>query len=178
MSRIGKKIIKIPSGVTVSQQGDVLTVKGPKGTLTRVVHPIVTVNIAAEEVTVDVVNKEEKKERSLWGTFSAHIQNMVDGVTKGFKRQLEVNGVGYRVALQGKDLKLELGFSHSVLFKMPDVVTAVVEKNVITLESCDRELLGQIASEIRSLRKPEPYKGKGIKYMEEVIRRKAGKTAK
>lgn len=178
MSRIGKKTIKIPSGVTVTQQGTVLTVKGPKGTLTRVVHPAVTINLTAEEVSVDVVNKEEKKERSLWGTFSAHIQNMVDGVTTGFKRQLEVNGVGYRVAMQGRDLKLELGFSHSVVFKIPETVTATVEKNVITLESSNIEQLGQIASEIRSLRKPEPYKGKGVKYMEEVIRRKAGKTAK
>lgn len=178
MSRIGKKTIQIPSGVTVSQEGNVLTVKGPKGTLTRIVNPAVTVNISANEITVDVQNKEEKKERSLWGTFSAHIQNMVQGVTQGFKRQLEVNGVGYRVATQGKDLKLELGFSHSVVFPIPAGITASVEKNVITLDGSDVELLGQTAAELRSLRKPEPYKGKGVKYMEETIRRKAGKTAK
>ncbi len=178
MSRIGKKTIQIPSGVTVSQQGNVLQVKGPKGTLTRVVHPAVQVSISDAEVHVNVSNPEEKKERSLWGTFSAHIQNMIEGVTKGFKRQLEVNGVGYRVAPQGADLKLDLGFSHSVVFKIPQGLTAFVEKNVITLEGFDKELLGETASEIRSLRKPEPYKGKGVKYMEETIRRKAGKTAK
>ncbi len=178
MSRIGKKTIQIPAGVTMEQKDKVVTVKGPKGTLTRVVSPLVTVNIAGSEATVDVVNKEDKKERSLWGTFAAHLQNMVEGVTQGFKKQLEVNGVGYRVAMQGKDLKLELGFSHSVVFKIPEGMTASVEKNMITLESSNIELLGQTASEIRSLRKPEPYKGKGIKYAEEVIRRKAGKTAK
>jgi len=178
MSRIGKQTIQIPSGVTVSQQDNLLTVKGPKGTLTRVINPAVTITIGPTEVSVDVVNKEEKKERSLWGTFSAHVQNMVDGVTKGFKKQLEVNGVGYRVATQGKDLKLELGFSHSVIFKIPEGLTAGVEKNVITLEGANVELLGQTAASIRALRKPEPYKGKGVKYMEETIRRKAGKTAK
>lgn len=178
MSRIGKKTIQIPAGVTMEQKDKVVTVKGPKGTLTRVVSPLVTVNIAGSEATVDVVNKEDKKERSLWGTFAAHLQNMVEGVTQGFKKQLEVNGVGYRVAMQGRDLKLELGFSHSVVFKIPEGMTAAVEKNMITLESSNIELLGQTASEIRSLRKPEPYKGKGIKYAEEVIRRKAGKTAK
>ncbi len=178
MSRIGKKTIQIPNGVTVSQKGNILEVKGPKGTLTRVVHPAVEVTLSASEAHVNVKNPEEKKERSLWGTFSAHIQNMIDGVNQGFKKQLEVNGVGYRVAPQGKDLKLELGFSHSVVFKIPQGMTAAVEKNVITLEGFDKELLGQTASALRSLRKPEPYKGKGVKYMEETIRRKAGKTAK
>ncbi len=178
MSRIGKKTIQIPNGVTVSQKGNILEVKGPKGTLTRVVHPAVEVTLSVSEAHVNVKNPEEKKERSLWGTFSAHIQNMIDGVTQGFKKQLEVNGVGYRVAPQGKDLKLELGFSHSVVFKIPQGMTASVEKNVITLEGFDKELLGQTASALRSLRKPEPYKGKGVKYMEETIRRKAGKTAK
>lgn len=178
MSRIGKKTIQIPSGVTATLSENVLTIKGPKGTLTRVIHPAVTVDVSGNEIKVDVVNKEDKKERSLWGTFSAHASNMVEGVTKGFKKQLEVNGVGYRVAMQGRDLKLELGFSHSVVFKIPAEVTASVEKNMITLESSDVELLGQTAAEIRSLRKPEPYKGKGVKYATETIRRKAGKTAK
>ncbi len=178
MSRIGKKTIQIPSGVTVTQQGELLTVKGPKGTLNRVVNSAVKINIAQSEVTVDVVNKEDKKERSLWGTFSAHIQNMVEGVTKGFKRQLEVNGVGYRIGMQGKDIKFDLGYSHPIIFKIPEGITATVEKNVVTIEGSDIELLGEVAAEMRSLRKPEPYKGKGVKYMEETIRRKAGKTAK
>ena len=178
MSRIGKKTIQIPNGVTVSMTNHMLTVKGPKGELTRYVPPMVKVNITASDVSVDVEKKEDKKERAMWGTFSSHIDNMVTGVTSGFQKQLEVNGVGFRVASQGKDLKLEVGFSHPVIFAIPTGVTATVEKNVITLQSADKELLGQTAAEIRGVKRPEPYKGKGIKYMEEVIRRKAGKTAK
>lgn len=177
MSRIGKQIIEIPQGVTVTHADGVIKVQGPKATLTRVIHPFVVVNIADNVVTVDVANKENKAERSLWGTFASHIKNMMIGVTDGFSKQLEVNGVGYKVAMQGKDIKLEVGYSHSVIYKVPDNVLAKVEKNVITLESADKESLGATASEIRAIRKPEPYKGKGIKYMEEVIRRKAGKTA-
>lgn len=178
MSRIGKKLITIPAGVTVTLSSDKIMVKGPKGDITRLVPSLVHISLVDNTVNVDVENKEEKKERSLWGTFSAHIQNMVNGVTVGFKKQLEINGVGYKVALQGRDLKLDVGYSHPVIFKMPEKVTATVEKNVITLESLDIELLGATAAEIRQVRKPEPYKGKGIKYMEEVIRRKAGKTSK
>ncbi len=178
MSRIGKQVITIPAGVTVDLKPDLVTVKGPKGELKRAVPAIVHLTMADNAITVDVVNKEEKKERSLWGTYSAHIQNMVNGVTTGFKKQLEVNGVGYKVAMQGKDLRLDVGFSHPVIFKIPEHLTVSVEKNVITLESFDVELLGATAAEIRQIRKPEPYKGKGIKYMDEVIRRKAGKTAK
>jgi len=178
MSRIGKQLITIPAGVTVDLKADKITVKGPKGELSRSVPAVVHLSMADNSVTVDVTNKEEKKERSLWGTYSAHIKNMVEGVTNGFKKQLEVNGVGYKVAMQGTDLRLDVGFSHPVIFKVPANVKAAVEKNVITLESMDIELLGATAAEIRQIRKPEPYKGKGIKYMEEVIRRKAGKTSK
>lgn len=178
MSRIGKQTISIPAGVTVTIADSMVSVKGPKGELTRDIHPLVTVSQADGVITADVVNKEQKQERSLWGTFSAHLKNMVEGVTNGFKKELEINGVGYRVAMQGKDLKLEVGFSHSVVYKMPAVVIASVEKNRITLESIDKEKLGQVAAEIRAIRKPEPYKGKGIKYVDEIIRRKAGKSAK
>jgi len=178
MSRIGKQLITIPAGVTVDLKADKITVKGPKGELSRSVPAVVHLSMADNSVTVDVTNKEEKKERSLWGTYSAHIKNMVEGVTNGFKKQLEVNGVGYKVAMQGTDLRLDVGFSHPVIFKVPANVKAAVEKNVITLESMDIELLGATAAEIRQIRKPEPYKGKGIKYMEEVIRRKAGKNSK
>jgi large subunit ribosomal protein L6 len=178
MSRIGKQLITLPAGVTVDLQKDKITVKGPKGELFRSVPSMIHLSLADNAITVDVVNKEDKKERSMWGTYSAHIQNMVNGVTVGFKKQLEINGVGYKVALQGKDLKLDVGYSHPVIFNVPEKVTALVEKNVITLESIDVELLGATAAEIRQVRKPEPYKGKGIKYMEEVIRRKAGKTSK
>lgn len=178
MSRIGKQKIEIPQGVTAEVKDGNILVKGPKGSLERKLNPIIIVNIVDNVLAVDVKNKEDKKERSLWGTFASHIHNMVLGVTEGFKKQLEVNGVGYKVALQGKDLKLEVGYSHSVIYKMPEDVIANVEKNVISLESNNKELLGRVASEIRAVRKPEPYKGKGIKYMEEVIRRKAGKSAK
>ena len=177
MSRIGKQIIAIPSGVEVSVKEGKVFVKGPKGQLERELHKLVTVNITDNKVTVDVVNKESKLERSLWGTFAAHIKNMVLGVTKGFKKQLEINGVGYKAAMQGKDLKLDVGYSNPVIYKIPEKVTASVEKNMISLESADKELLGKVASEIRVIRKPEPYKGKGIKYVEATIRRKAGKSA-
>jgi len=177
MSRIGKQTIEIPQGVTLEAKDGVVTAKGPKGELKRVLHPLVSVNIEGGVATVDVKKKENKKERSLWGTFGSHIKNMVVGVTEGFKRQLEVNGVGYKIAMQGTDIKLEVGYSHSVVYNVPEGVTASVDKNVINLESADKEMVGRVASEIRSIRKPEPYKGKGIKYMEEVIRRKAGKAA-
>jgi large subunit ribosomal protein L6 len=178
MSRVGKKTTTIPQGVTVTVDNGLLKVQGPKGTLERPVHSAVKISVADGLVSVDVENKENKKERSLWGTFSSHVQNMVIGVTEGFKKQLEVNGVGYRVAMQGKDLKIEVGFSHPVVYNVAEGITASVEKNLITVEGSDKEMVGQVASEIRAIRKPEPYKGKGIKYIDEVIIRKAGKTAK
>jgi len=178
MSRIGKKTTLIPNGVTVSAVNGVLTVQGPKATLTRPIHPLVTITVADGAVNVSVQKETVKFERSLWGTFSAHIANMVVGVTTGYKKQLEINGVGYRVAMQGTDLKIDVGFSHPVVYKIPAGITASVEKNVITIEGSDKDLVGQVAAEIRAIRKPEPYKGKGIKHMDEQIRRKAGKTAK
>ena len=178
MSRIGKQIIEIPAGVTVTATDDSITVKGPKGELTRPTHSLVSVVLNENTVSVDVVNKENKLERSLWGTFASHIKNMIVGVTEGYKKELEVNGVGYRVAMQGTDLKIEVGFSHPVIYKVIPEVKASVEKNKITIEGIDKEKVGQVASEIRSIKKPEPYKGKGIKYIDEVIRRKAGKAAK
>jgi len=178
MSRIGKQIIQIPQGVTVETVEGFIIVKGPKGELKKALNTIVKVNITENEVTVKVDNENDKKERSLWGTFASHIKNMVVGVTEGYKKQLEINGVGYRVAMQGKDLKMEVGFSHSVIFDVPEGITLTVEKNLITIEGIDKELVGQTAAEIRAIKKPEPYKGKGIKYVDEVIRRKAGKAAK
>jgi len=177
MSRVGKQLIAIPAGVTVTISDQSVKVSGPKGNLERVLHPKISVKQEDGIVVVDVVKKEDKSERSLWGTFSAHIKNMIQGVTIGFQKKLEINGVGYKVAMQGNDLKLELGFSHSVIFNIPDGIRATVEKNLITLDSIDKELLGSTAAEIRALKKPEPYKGKGIKYLDEQIRRKAGKTA-
>lgn len=178
MSRIGKKAINIPQGVTVSVENGIILVTGPKGKLQRPLHPAVSVLFEDGNAMVDVKNKEEKSERALWGAFAAHLINMIDGVTKGFEKKLEINGVGYRVAMQGKDLKLDLGFSHPVIFPIPAGLTAATEKNIITISGIDKEVLGGICAEIRSLRKPEPYKGKGIKYIDETIRRKAGKAGK
>ena len=178
MSRVGKKTTTIPQGVTITADNGMLKVQGPKGTLERPVHKLVSVIITDGVASVDVANKENKMERSLWGTFSSHLNNMVTGVTAGYKKQLEVNGVGYRVAMQGRDIKIEVGFSHPVLYVVADGITASVEKNIITIEGIDKEKVGQVAAEIRAIKKPEPYKGKGIKYIDEVIRRKAGKTAK
>lgn len=178
MSRIGKKPIAIPPGVTVTETGRLLVVKGPKGELSRPVHELVTITIADGAVSVDVARKDDTFERSLWGTFGAHVRNMIHGVTMGFKKQLEINGVGYKAAMQGKDLKLEVGYSHPVIFEIPAGLKASVEKNVITLEGFDKDLIGKIAAELRAVKPPEPYKGKGLKYLEETIRRKAGKAAK
>lgn len=178
MSRIGKQKIELPAGVNVEvKENNTILVKGPKGQNERVFDSRVILIKEDNVVGVDIKNKEKKDEVSLWGTYSSHLKNMILGVSQGFKKQLEINGVGYKVAMQGKDLKLEVGFSHPVIFNIPEGVQASVEKNVITLEGVNKELVGQTASELRAVRKPEPYKGKGIKYVEEVIRRKAGKTA-
>jgi large subunit ribosomal protein L6 len=129
------------------------------------------------EVRCAVSKEDDKKTRSLWGTFSSLVGNMIEGVSNGFKKQLEVNGVGYRVSMKGSDLELNLGFSHPILFKAVPGITFTVEKNLITIEGVDKQVVGEATAQIRSLRKPEPYKGKGIKYIDEVIRRKVGKTS-
>jgi large subunit ribosomal protein L6 len=178
MSRIGKKPITIPSGVTVTYGNNTVTVKGPKGTLTRILPASVSLIVSPTEVTVAIADETDRQQKALWGTWGSHVTNMVTGVTTGFSKQLEINGVGYRAAMQGNGLKLEVGYSHPVIFSLPTGISATVEKNVITLNGFDKELLGKVASELRSVRKPEPYKGKGIKYMDETIRRKAGKAAK
>lgn len=177
MSRIGKKIRKLPTGVTLEIQGGEIVVKGPKGTLKQKLHPRVTVVNNAGEVTVQVVNGENKRDRALWGTFSSIIENMIEGVTNGFKKQLEINGVGYKAALKGTALSLEVGFNDPVEVKPLTGITFKVEKNLITVEGADKQVVGEMAAMIRRVRKPEPYKGKGIKYVDEVIHRKAGKTA-
>jgi len=177
MSRIGKKTIEIPAGVTVTVKDGKVVVKGPKGEITKAVNAKVKITVEDNHVSADVVNKEEKSERSLWGTFGSHLKNMVTGVTTGFKKQLEINGVGYKASMAGADLRLDVGFSHPVIFKVPTGIKISVEKNLITVEGFDKEQVGQIAACIRDVKKPEPYKGKGIKYIDEIIRRKAGKTA-
>lgn len=178
MSRIGKKPISIPSGVKVEKTSTVLKVSGPKGNLELALHPLVILNVAASEIVVDVPNKEAKKQRALWGLYRSLVFNMIEGVTKGFEKKLEVNGVGFKVAANAGKINMSLGFSHPVEVIIPKDLEATVEKNVITITGADKQRVGQFAAEIRELKKPEPYKGKGIKYMDEVILRKAGKVVK
>jgi large subunit ribosomal protein L6 len=175
MSRIGKKPVTIPGGVNVALKDGTIAVKGPKGELKRPLPGGVTVKVDKTEVTV-TRESDEGEIRARHGLVRALINNMVEGVTKGFERKLEINGVGYKAEVAGDKLNMALGFSHPVVYQLPKGVSAKVEKNVITLASSDRDVLGQTAAKVRSFRPPEPYKGKGIKYMEEVIKRKVGKT--
>lgn len=177
MSRIGKQPITIPDGVTVTITDGRVTIKGPNGELSQQIHPLVSVAQAGSELAVSVGNAADKKQRSLWGLWRKLIANMVAGVTEGFSKQLEINGVGYKAVLQGDKLVITVGYSHPIEYPLPTGLTAKVEKNLITISGADKQLVGQAAAEIRSVRKPEPYKGKGIKYVTEIIRRKAGKTA-
>ena len=178
MSRVGKKPISIPEGVEVKIAGDAVKIKGPKGELTQVLHSAVILNQEDGEMTVSVHNPENVKERALWGLFRKLLSNMVEGVTKGFEKKLEINGVGYRAETQDKKLILNVGYSHSVEFNFPEGTNMEVAKNVITVSGIDKQLVGETAARIRRIRKPEPYQGKGIKYVDEKLRRKAGKAAK
>ncbi len=175
MSRIGKLPVEIPAGVTITVESDVIKVSGPKGNLEAAKLP--HVDVAIDGTTLTVARKsDEKIARAQHGLMRALINNMVVGVTKGFEKKLEVNGVGFKVALQGTSLVLNLGFSHPIEFKAPDGVTLGVDKMTISVSGISKQQVGQVAADIRSLKKPEPYKGKGIKYEGEYIIRKAGKT--
>ena len=177
MSRIGRKPVVIPAGVEVKLDGHTLTVKGPKGTLTRTFHN--RMNIAVENNEIIVTRPtDDKEDRSLHGLTRTLIHNMVEGVTNGFKKELEINGVGYRASKAGKVLTLNLGYSHPVEMTDPEGIESAVDGNKIIVSGIDKEKVGQYAAEIRDKRRPEPYKGKGIKYADEVIRRKVGKTGK
>lgn len=176
MSRIGRMPIAIPAGVTVTLDGNVITVKGAKETLTRELHPNMQVAVENNEIVVTRPN-DEKQNRALHGLTRTLIHNMVVGVTEGFKKELDVNGVGYRVAKQGKDLVMNLGFSHQVVMsEIPGITIEVPNPNKIIISGPDKQKVGQFAAEVREKRPPEPYKGKGIKYVDEHIRRKEGKT--
>lgn len=175
MSRIGRKPIVVPKGVNVALADANVTVKGPKGELKRALPGGVTIKI--EGGHIDVARDDDSREnRARHGLVRALLANMVKGVTDGFERRLEINGVGYRAEVSGSKITLALGYSHPVVYDLPKTVTAKVEKNIIILTASDRELLGETAAKLRSFRPPEPYKGKGVKYLEEHIRRKVGKT--
>jgi large subunit ribosomal protein L6 len=175
MSRIGKKPVDLPSGVTASVSGQTVEVKGPKGTRTFTATDNVTFTVEDNAVSVTPRGKS-KRARQQWGMSRTQVQNLVTGVTDGFKKELEINGVGYRAAMQGNILKLNLGYSHDVDFIVPDGVTVTAPKpTIIFVEGNDQQLVGQVAANIREWRKPEPYKGKGIKYKDEYIFRKEGK---
>lgn len=176
MSRIGKKPITIPEKTEVTISEGVVTVKGPLGELSRTFRPVVTVKVENNEVVVEPKN-DALETRALWGTTASHISNMVEGVTKGYQKQLEIEGVGYKFNLSGDKLVLNIGFSHQVELSIPKGITCELEKNVLTIKGSDKEAVGEFAAVIRSKKKPEPYKGKGIHYVGEHIRRKEGKRA-
>lgn len=177
MSRIGKKPVKIPAGLEVSVSGDLVEFK--KGSVQKVLDTKGNVEAKVEDGELVFAPKgSDRQSSAFWGTYRALGQNIVTGLTEGFKKQLEINGVGYRAAVSGNVLELQLGFSHPINYEFPKDVQIVVEKNVITVQGNDKQVVGQIAAEIRSFRAPEPYKGKGVKYADETIRRKAGKTSK
>ena len=168
----------IPSGVRIEVANGRCFVSGPRGELSLVVPPPVSVAIDGDVANVSVTHPDEKRERALWGLTRILVKNMIDGVTKGFSKQLEIHGVGYRAAISGKDLTLAVGFSHPVVYRVPDGITVAVEKNIITVSGIDKQVVGEVAATIRRQRPPEPYKGKGIRYVGERVRQKAGKVVK
>ncbi len=174
MSRIGKQEIQIPKGVEVKKDGKIFTVKGPKGTLTKIFRDDITINIKGDIITLNT-NRNDKFSKSLWGTYASHIKNMIKGVETPYQKKLILEGVGFKSEVKGKEFVFALGFSHPVIVKIPDGITATAEKNNITITGIDKELVGSFTAIVRALKKPEPYKGKGMRYEGEVIRRKQGK---
>jgi large subunit ribosomal protein L6 len=175
MSRVGKKPVPIPSGVTAVVEGQTVKVKGPKGALALVLHGDVEAKVDNGEVKVDP-RADTQRARAMWGTYRSLLANVMEGVTKGFERRLEITGVGYRAALQGKNLQVQLGYSHDIVYPIPDGITITVPKPTeVVVTGIDGQKVGHVAAEIRAFRKPEPYKGKGVKYAGEYIFRKEGK---
>lgn len=175
MSKVGKKAIEIPNGVTVTYgDNNKVSVKGSKGELSASFNAEISIETKENEVVV-APKKDVKRLYAFWGLTRNLIANMIEGVSKGYEKKLELQGVGYKVALKGNDLDMALGFSHPVIFKAPEGIKFAVEKNIITISGIDKQQVGQVAAEIRKLRKPEPYKGKGVRYVGEQVRRKAGK---
>ena len=174
MSRTGKKLITIPAGTEVSVSDSEIVVKGKGGTLKRVMHGEVSVTVDGKSISVTPVS-QSRLARALWGTYAAHVRNMIQGVNQPFIKRLQIEGIGFRAELSGKTLSLQIGFSHPVKVAVPEGLAVTVEKNMITISGADREQVGQFAASVRMLKKPEPYKGKGIRYEGEVVRKKAGK---
>jgi len=174
MSRIGKQEILIPSGVKVIQNDNTISVTGPKGTLTKIFRDDITITVTPTNVVLNI-KRNDKFSQSLWGTYASHIKNMIAGVQTPYVKKLILEGVGFKSEVKGKEFNFALGFSHPVIVKIPEGITATAEKNNITITGIDKELVGSFTAAIRALKKPEPYKGKGMRYEDEVIRRKQGK---
>ena len=174
MSRIGKQEILIPGGVKATQSGDTLTFVGPKGTLSRAFRDDIVITVASDKITLNV-KRNDKFSKSLWGTYASHIKNMIKGVETPFQKKLILEGVGFKSEVKGREIHFALGFSHPVIVKIPEGLTVTAEKNNITVTGVDKELVGSYTAGLRALKKPEPYKGKGMRYDDEVIRRKQGK---
>ncbi len=174
MSRLGKKEITVPAGTDVSIQSGEITVKGKGGTLKKLVHPAIKIEVANGAVAVNPANGS-RLAKALWGTYASHVRNMIAGVNTPFVKKLQVEGIGYRSELAGKQIKLSVGFSHPVLVSVPEGLTVAIDKNIISISGADKEVVGQFAASVRSIKKPEPYKGKGIRYEGEVVRMKQGK---
>jgi len=177
MSRIGKQNINIPSGTEVAVQNGEVTVKGPKGSLSRMFRPDVSIVVEGNEVALSPAKSGSVQARALWGTYASHIKNMVRGVSEPYVKTLIIEGVGFKVEVQGKKLTMNLGFSHPVELEIPEGLTVTVEKEKITVSGIDKENVGHFSATVRSKKKPEPYKGKGIRYEGEIVRRKQGKKA-
>ncbi len=176
MSRLGKKAIAIPAGTEVSVSATEIMVKGKGGTLKRPLHSAVSIKVDGKEVSVNPADKS-RLGKALWGTYAAHVRNMISGVNTPFQKKLQIEGIGYKAELQGKNIKMALGFSHSVIVAIPEGITVLVEKNIITISGADKDQVGQFAASVRALKRPEPYKGKGIRYEGERIIEKQGKKA-
>lgn len=174
MSRIGKQEIEIPDGIKVAQSGTTFTVIGPKGSLSKVFRDDIAIALSDKTIKLDV-KRNDKFSKALWGTYASHFKNMIKGVQTPYTKKLVLEGVGFKSEVKGKELHLALGFSHPVIVKIPEGISMKAEKNVLTFEGIDKELVGSFAAQVRALKKPEPYKGKGFRYDTEVIRRKQGK---
>ena len=174
MSRIGKQEIQIPKGVEITKNGDVFKVVGPKGTLTKIFRDDIVINITNNLITLNV-KRNDKFSKALWGTYASHIKNMIKGVETPYQKKLILEGIGFKSEVKGKELNFALGFSHPVVIPIPEGITVTAEKNNITITGIDKELVGSFTANLRALKKPEPYKGKGMRYVDEVIRRKQGK---